>query len=163
MALSEALISENKEKRTGKAEESSRNHLQTCRRQEEMSPGWNGRRSQRRYNGEGCPHSFWDKFLHLSTHRRKVKREQAVSLTLSDPQDTGRLGLSARLEGSRRELEGTGWQRVAQMRRQRKKSPVKCRKAPSTLASPAWPMNRGGDRSLISDAKSQELRAAGRY
>lgn len=39
VALSEALIPENKEERAGKAEKSSLNHLQTCRRQEEMSPG----------------------------------------------------------------------------------------------------------------------------
>lgn len=102
-----------------------------------MSPGWNGRRSQRRYNGEGCPHSFWDKFLHLSTHRRKVKREQAVSLTLSDPQDTGQTGAISKI-GREQEGAGGSWLATGGTNEEaKKKEPCQMQKGPQHACFPS--------------------------
>lgn len=111
LALSEALIPENKEERTGKAEESSLNHLQTCQRQEEMSPGM-GDGPKGDTMGRAVHIPFGTNSSTLATHWRKVKRGQAVSLTLGDPQDTGQTGAISKIG---REQEGAGWQRVAQI------------------------------------------------
>lgn len=132
LALSEAPIPENKEERAGKAEESSLNHLQTCRRLEEMSPGM----------GDGPKGDTMGRAVHspsgtnsstLATHRRKVKREQAVSLALGDPQDTGQTGAISKIG---REQEGTSWQRAAQIEGE-EKEPCQMQTGPQHACFPS--------------------------
>lgn len=135
-------------KRAGKAV-SFLNHLQTCRRQKEMSPGW----EMARRKGKGCQLSYRARFLHPSNTLEEGGRGTGcLPSSLSGPQDTGQRGAISKMGSNGCHRRGG-----------EEKQPHQMQRATQHACFPSLAHESRGDRSLISDAKSQELRAAGRY